>query len=530
MAHKEYFVTDIMDVLRRLEAGDSIRKIFRTTGIDRKTITRYRTIAIEHGFGSKEGKVELPDIALAVFKEIRRPNPGPLRKHDRLLRQWNSKLKEWLGEEKLTLTKAHVKLKRSGVKVSYSSLYRYAREELGFGSQQNTVRLAPTDPGEVAQADFGQMGIVYDSSKGRNRKLHALVVTLCFSRYQYVYLTFDQTFQALVHGIEEAWEFFGGTTRRLIVDNMKAAVVKADRYEPVFNRVFKEYSEYRGFIIDATVPGHPKGKGMVENQVRYVRENFFKGEDFIHREQAQKAAIQWCRTVAGLRIHGTTRKLPLLVFEQEEQTTLGALSVGRYDPPSWGECKVHPDHHINFERSYYSLPTKFIGKNVFVRGSKTLVHIYLKGELVKTHGRVGPGERSTDYSDYPAEKGAYAMRSVNYYISRAKDTGEATGRFAAELLSGEFPWSRIRQAQKLLRLADKYGSHRIELVCRRALAFGLDNVNRLEGMLRRGIEQEEPNQPTGVLVRLGKAKFGRDASYFCHESTSGKEECNGSHQ
>ena len=71
-----------------------------------------------------------------------------------------------------------------------------------------------------------------------------------FSRHQYVFLTHRQDLDALIAGIEEAWERFGGVTRRLIIDNMKAAVVKADRYEPVFNRTFQDYSQHRGFIID----------------------------------------------------------------------------------------------------------------------------------------------------------------------------------------------------------------------------------------------------------------------------------------
>jgi transposase len=78
--------------------------------------------------------------------------------------------------------------------------------------------------------------------------------------------------------IEEAWEFFEGLTRRLIIDNLKATVVKADRYEPIFQCTFLEYAHYRGFTIDSTRARHGKSKPKMERQVPYVGENFFKGE------------------------------------------------------------------------------------------------------------------------------------------------------------------------------------------------------------------------------------------------------------
>lgn len=214
--------------------------------------------------------------------------------------------------------------------------------------------MAETATGEVAQVDFGELGLVYDPETGRRRKLHALVVTLMFSRHQYVYLTHRQDLDALITGIEEAREFFGGVARRLVLDNMKVAVVKSDRYEPVFNRTFQEYSEHRGFIIDPAPVRHPEAKGGVENQIKYVQKNFFAGEEFTGRDHAQREAIRWCRTIAGLRIHGTTRKRPLIVFEQEEQKSLLPLAPERFDVPAFADCTVHRDHHIQFQKAIYT--------------------------------------------------------------------------------------------------------------------------------------------------------------------------------
>jgi transposase len=528
MGHKEYGVTDILDILRRVKAKDSIRRISRETKMDRNTIRSYLRIAEQHGFTDTVPDDHLADIASAVIRAAHCNGTKNLELSScALLLPHRELLTGWLEDEKLTLTKAHIKLGRMGVVVSYSTLYRYAREELGFGGQKVTVRMADTEPGEVAQIDFGKMGLVFDPGSNRNRVLHALVVTLVMSRHLYVYLTHRQDFEALITGIEEAWGFFNGVTRRVILDNMKTAVVKADRYEPVFTRTFMDYSQHRGFIIDSAVVRHPEGKGTVENQIRYVRENFFKGEDFKNREHAQREAEKWCRTFAGLRIHGTTRKRPLLVFEQEEQKMLLPLSPERFDVPAFARCIVHRDHHIMFKRGGYSLPTRYIGKEVDVRGDSVLVRIYYQHQLIRTHPKVAAGKRSTNYDDYPKEKSAYAMRDVEYYKRKAAEGGENQGEFMAELLSGDVPWAFIRQAQWLLRLNDKYGAARVELACHRALAFGLMNVSRVERIIKLSMNnQPTPSASAGKISSLPVARFTRDANYF---DNTHKENDNGNY-
>jgi len=515
MAHKEYGVTDILDILRRKRARDGIKRIARATGMAKNTVRKYLRIASKHGFDDTVQDDQLPEIAAAVFREVhgggkKSSAPGafaPLLPHRKLL-------SGWLEKDGLTLTKAHIKLGRMGVDVSYSTLYRYAREVLGFGGPKVTVRMAETRPGEVAQVDFGRMGLVFDPEADKNRVLHALIVTLVSSRHQYVYLTHRQDLDALIAGVEEAWEFFNGVTRRLIIDNLKAAVIKADRYEPVFNRTFQEYSQHRGFIIDPAVARHPEGKAMVENQVKYVRENFFKGESFTDRAHAQREAERWCRTTAGLRLHGTTRKRPLLVFEQEEQAKLLPLSGERFDVPVWAVCKVHPDHHIRFKNALYSLPTRYVGRQVEVKGTRSLVRVYYQNQLIKTHPKTAAGKRSTDFDDYPKEKSAYAMRDVAFYIRKAQGAGKKAGAFMAELLSGDVPWAYIRQAQQLLRLTDKYGAARVEAACARALAFGLMNVSRVERIIKQSMEH--PPKPKGRVTIMPPARFVRDAGYFNH--------------
>ena len=135
MAHKEYDVTDIIDILRRTQAGDSMRRVAKATGMDRKTISNYLRLANENGFSASLAEDQLAEIALAVFRAVHgsgnKSSPSeraaaPLIPHRELIA-------DWLEKDGLTLTKAHIKLGRMGVAVNYSALYRYAREEFGFG-------------------------------------------------------------------------------------------------------------------------------------------------------------------------------------------------------------------------------------------------------------------------------------------------------------------------------------------------------------------------------------------------------------
>ena len=252
--------------------------------------------------------------------------------------------------------------------------------------------------------------------------------------------------------------------------------------------------------------------------MQYVRERFFRGEQRIDRDHVQREARRWCLEVVGQRLHGTTRQRPLVVFENVEQLALHPLTKPPFDPPQWAQCKVHPDHHIQFAKAIYSVPTRHVGKTVSVRGDSKLVRIYVSGELVKTHERRPAGGRSTDYADYPKELAPYAMRDPDRMIREAHRQGPNLGRFMETLLVGDFPWAKLRQGQRLLRLTNKYGQRRLDAACRRALYFELYNVKRVETIVQSELEREATSHGTprqGQLIELSP-RFLRPAGSFHH--------------
>ncbi|HKU40793.1 MAG TPA: IS21 family transposase, partial [Polyangiales bacterium] len=416
-------------------------------------------------------------------------------------------------DQPLTLIRVQELLVRDGIEVPYTTLRRYAHAELGWKERRPSVRVDDPPPGEEAQVDFGQMGYV-TTAQGQRRKLHVLIVTLSMSRYQYVYPTFVQTVEALCDGLDAAWRFFGGVVKRVVLDNMSAAVLRASAQSPQLNPSFAEYAQARGFFVDPARVRRPQDKARVENQVPFVRERWFAGESFDDDLYVLRASAEaWCRDVAGARVHGTTRQVPREVFEQQERSHLLPAPTVPFDVPRWSTAKVHPDHHVSVGRSLYSVPTAYLGRTLRVRADRSVVRMYLGQQLIKSHARVAAGKRSTDPADYPVGTAPYARRSIDGLVTRAREIGQHVGAYAERLLDGPLPWTRMRQAYALLRLCDRYGSQRVEAVCARALAFDVIDVPRIERMLKAARSAEDA-APSGRIVPLPQSRFARDPASF----------------
>jgi len=513
MAYREVRTMDMEQVIRRWLGGEKIRAIARSIGLARNTVKRIVSLAGENQL--KPGDAWPEESKLQTIRDgLGRPGGSASSETELTLLGRKEQIEHWLKKDRLLLTKVHELLIREGVAVSYSSLYRFASKHCDFGSSAVTVRRMEGAPGEVAEVDLGRLGLIHELGSKQPRVVQAFIMTLSYSRLSCVIPIFRQDMPTIIDCFERCLEFFQGCPKRIVIDNVKACIDEADRYTPRLTRTFLEYARHRGFIADPARPYHPKDKPIVESHVRYVRERFFKGETFIDLDDVAHRALIWCRDVAGRRIHGTTRCVPLDVFESEERATLLPLKAERFDPPRWAECKVHPDHHVRFDHALYSLPTRWVGCRVDVRADRALVRIYSRGDLIKTHPRQKRGGRATDFTDYPDGRAPFAMRWPDFYRHKARQLGASVGDFTDRLLEGEFPWSRLRQAQKLLRLADRYGSDRLDAACRRSLDFELIDVHRVQRILEQGLESDATPKPVIGQQTTLELKFLRPANHF----------------
>jgi hypothetical protein len=161
---------------------------------------------------------------------------------------------------------------------------------------------------------------------------------------------------------------------------------------------------------------------------------------------------------------------------------------------------------------------------VRVRADKTQVKIYFGTELIKMHPRKGPGGRSTDASDYPADKAVYALRDVDALIAKSKDKGVHIGIYAERLLGGPLPWTKMRQAYALLALCQKFGEGRVEAICQSALAFDVVSVPRIAAMLKSAAKPISPVDTQGKVVQLTLPRFARPTAHFETLARSTKKE------
>jgi transposase len=513
MAFREVSVVEIREVLRLWLRGEGYRSIERLSGVNRKTVHRYVAAAVEAGLCREDGEDRLDDgLVGVVCDKVRPARPSGHGSSWDALVPLEAQIKAWL-EDGLTLVKVRELLCRRGVVVPYRTLNRFAGERCGFGKRQTTMRVADGEPGVECQVDFGKMGLIPDPVSGRRRLTYALIFTACWSRHCFVWLTASQATGAVIEGFEMAWTFFGGVFAVVIPDNMGAIVVRADAVEPRLNDAFLEYAQSRGFVVDAARVRRPRDKPRVERQVPYVRSSFFKGEEFVDLADAQRRAESWCLTTAGLRVHGTTQSRPLEAFRLEETPRLLAAPEQRYDLPRYANPKVHPDHHIEVDKALYSVPGDLIGHYVSVRADSKVVKVFHRGQLVKVHPRQRPGGRHTDPADLPAERSTYALRDIDHLKRMAAGHGPSVGVYAAVLLDGPLPWTKMRQVYRLLGLVKKWGADQVEAACARALTVEVVDVGLIGRMLERaGQPAVQPPQPAAGNVVAGR--FARDPTEF----------------
>ena len=266
MAYREVTRVDIQEIIRRWQAGEGYRRIAAGASLSRNTVRKYLSAAKAEGI-TKDGSAPTDDqlSRLAVIGQSG-PRQAETPTED-VLAPWADQIDRWLTGERLQLTRIHELLLGRVCRVSYQSLRRFVQMRHWRRPSKVPVRMEDTPPGEVADVDFGRLGLIHDPDTGHRRAVWALIVVLGYSRHCFVWPTFGQTLEDVIAGLESAWAFFGGIPRYLVIDNFPAAVAGADALHPVFTWGFLEYSQCRGFITDAARVRHPKDKPKVERGV-----------------------------------------------------------------------------------------------------------------------------------------------------------------------------------------------------------------------------------------------------------------------
>src|SRR6185436_19060726 len=254
---------------------------------------------------------------------------------------------------------------------SVKRLCRALRKAQGVRAEDVAIPVE-TQPGEVAQVDFGYVGKLFDPETMTLRKAWCFVMVLGYSRHMFVRVVFDQKTETWLYLHVEAFAELGGVVETVVPDNLKAAVIRAAFAvdgTTELNRSYRELARHYVFKIDPTPPFDAAKKGKVEAGVKYVKGNFFPGREKTDAGEVRRELARWVVEIAGTRTHGTTFKRPLEVFEEIEKPALRPLPRVPFEPVVWRKATVHRDTHIAFGRRLYSVPWRLVGTEVWVQAT-----------------------------------------------------------------------------------------------------------------------------------------------------------------
>jgi transposase len=492
-------------VLVRLRQGDSDRDIARARLMGRPKVAALRALAARHGWLAADAPLPEDAEIATVIGQARRARStistvAPFRE---LVTRW--------AEQGVGGVAIHAALCREhGYSGSYSAVRRMLGALAATRPPEATVRLQ-FGLGEAAQVDFGAGPMLFDPARGEVRRTWAFVMTLCFSRHQYVEFVWDQAVATWLGCHRRAFEWFVAVPARLIIDNPKCAITKACARDPLVQRAYAECAEGYGFKIDPCPPADPAKKGIVESGVKYVKGNFLPTRSFRDLADLNAQARCWVMTEAGVRIHGTTRAQPLAQFALEKPL-LRPLPAIAPDLGTWTGVSVHRDCHVQFDRCYYSVPFTLIGQALWLRATDAAVAIYQDYRQVAMHPRGRkPGQRFTVRDHLPPEAQAFFAHDRDWCVEQATKVGPACAQFIALLLADRIV-ERLRAAQGVLRLVERYGALRLEAACVRALAHDSIFYRTVKTILAGGFDQ----QPLGNHLESARAygtsaRFVRDA-------------------
>jgi transposase len=353
----------------------------------------------------------------------------------------------------------------SGFRGSYQTVKRFVRKLRGTQPVQARAVIV-TAPGEEAQVDYGSKGpMVRDAQTGKYRRTRLFVMTLGYSRKSVRLLTFRSSSRIWAELHEKAFRRLGGSTRVVVLDNLKEGVLVPDIYDPTLNPLYRDVLAHYGAVALPCRINHPDRKGKVESGVGHAQRTPLKGKRFESLEEAQAYLDRWEANCADTRIHGTTKRQVAAMFA-EEKSALLPLPLEPFRYYQFGERTVHLDGCVEVDAAYYSAPPGWIGRSVKVQWDGLWVRILdpKTGQLMREHFRQKRGQHGFDQQD----RSPRTPLRVHQLLWRTEQAGSHIGTFCHALHDRQGPGA-VRRIQGVLALAKKFGTPAVDKACALAL-------------------------------------------------------------
>ena len=459
-------------VIALLELGWSYRRIQAETGVRRETVGRYdrarQAKAAKVFPGSPPQEPPTAEAPLAVddpnaakaFPDAA-PNPAnvfpgsPAKRSRSVAAAYRTAITEKL-DAGLSLQRIWQDLvDEFGYAASYESVKRFVRT---LAVRRRAVGVFHCAPGAEAQVDFFRGAPTLQAETGEWRRPWVFRMTLGHSRHGYEEAVWDQRVETFLRLHERAFRDLGGVALVIRHDNLKAAVVRACLYDPDDNEVYLAFAKHWGFTSLPTQPRHPQENGKQERSGGYVKDNALKGRRFDSLEAQNAWLRHWNRTVARLRIHGTTRRQVWTHFRETEQQALRPLAAESFPFFSAGERTVHADGHVEVAGAFYPVPLALLGQRVRVQWDAQLVRVFHADTLAAVHRTVSPGTYAPQHTDREASTRQQGF--VHRLLGQCEQVGPALRQWADAALAARGVRA-IRLIQGVLQLTRRVPRERL---------------------------------------------------------------------
>jgi len=505
----------LKEVLRlHLTARLSNRKIALVTGIGKTAVSKHVRRVEELGLEwSRLAAMDEEAISALLYASSSDPVPAEL-----VVPDWDAvsrELRRHKGMTKLLLWQEYQE-EHGPRAYSYS---RFCELYAGWKGTIEPVMRFEHVVGEKCFVDYaGPTLKVVDPATGEVREAQVFVATLGASNYTFVDVTWTQQLEDFLQSHQRAVDFFGGVPRIFVLDNLKSGVTTSDWYEPLVNR---SYEDLLGHLNAVAIPGRARkarDKAKVENGVLQVERWVMaplRDRLLIGLDGARTAALELLdklndrpfQKMAGSRSS---------VFDELDKPALQPLPTSRWVKADWKQLKVHVDYHVEVDRYYFSVPYQYISKMMDVKVTATMVEIFHNGRPIAAHAR-SRNRYTTRPEHMPSSHREYRRWSPPRVVSRAKQIGPHVSQLVDRLLSEKIhPEQGYRPCLGIVRLADKYGSHRLEAACKRALAYSAVSYKSVKSILDKGLDRvaemptrDEPIQHDNIRGDQAYARGGR---------------------
>ncbi len=371
---------------------------------------------------------------------------------------------------------------------SYQAVKRFVRKLRQIDPK--LVQRVEVAPGEEIQVDFGS-GPMLLGSEGKRAKTWIFRVILSHSRKAYSEAVRRQDTETFLRCLENAFRSFGGVTLTINLDNLKAAVLKADWADPQLNPKLVDFAKHYQTAIFPCLPRTPEHKGKVENSVKYVKSNALAGRKFPSLSALNQFLRHWERTVADLRIHGTTKRQVLQHFAAEKPL-LKPLPPSLFPYFQEGRRTVHRDGYVEVQKAFYHAPPEFVGRHLWVRYDSRLVRLFSQDKYgiltqVQVHRRLEAGK----FTNAVGIGGGHATLQANldYWLGRACELGSDCETWARSLVH-QRGITAIRTLMGLVNLSEDHSFPALNRACQQAQKHGQQRLCHLKNLL------QNPSAPT----------------------------------